>query len=407
MTWSLRAALVVCTLSGIAPVAAQDWPQWRGPQRTGVVPAFREPAAWPASLTRRWTVDAGLGYATPILVGQRVYLFARRGEDEVMTAIDAATGTTIWRTGYPASFRMNPATERHGPGPKSTPAYADGRLFTLGMTGVVTAFDAATGRRLWQSARPAVEPLFHTATSPIVDGARVIVHVGGHDQGALTAFDTATGAVRWQWTGDGPAYGSPIVADLGGVRQIVTFTQTRLVGVEAATGHLLWSRPFTTQAVTTSQTPMIHRDTIIETGRGNGITAFRATQANGRWTTANVWHTDEVSVHMSDAVAVGGVLYGLSHLNSGQYFGVDLDTGRVLWKGPPRQGEHAAMAVSPTALFSLEEDGNLIVARHSRTGFEPVATYKVATTETWAQPVYSGTRVFVKDVSSLTLWTTD
>lgn len=276
----------------LAPVAAgQDWPQWRGPNRDGQVTSFREPASWPSQLIARWKVDVGPGYATPLLVGDRIYMFTRQGEDEVMTALDMSSAKVIWRSSYAAPFRMNPATSRHGPGPKSTPTFANNRLFTLGMTGVVTAFD--------------------------------------------------------------------------------------------------------------------FRDTVIETGRGNGITAFRVVQRGNDWTTENVWHTDEVSVHMSDAVAINEVLFGLWHLNSGQYFALDLSTGQVLWKSDPRQAEHAAIVRAGNTIFSLEDDGELVILRYSRTRFEPIGRYDVATSETWSQPLISGNRVFVKDVSSLALWTID
>jgi outer membrane protein assembly factor BamB len=399
--------LVTVSLCGVPLAEAQDWPQWRGPNRDGQVAAFRAPASWPAMLTERWKAEVGTGYATPILVGDRIYMFSRQGEEEVMTALDAGSAKVLWRTSYPASFKMNPATARHGPGPKSTPTFADNRLFTLGMTGVVSAFDARSGKRIWHTEPPPVEPQFHTAMSPAVDGNLVIVHVGGHNAGALTAFDAATGAVRWSWKDDGPAYGSPLIVNLGGTRQVVTFTQQNLVGVSVANGQLLWRRPYTTQAVTTSQTPILYKDTIIESGRGNGITAFRVVPGGKEWTTENVWHTDEVSVHMSDAVAVGNVLYGLSHLNSGQYFALDLDSGKVLWKGEARQTEHAALARTGNTLFSLEHDGELVVFRHSLTGFEPIARYKVATSETWPQAAISGNRLFIKDVTSLALWTVD
>jgi outer membrane protein assembly factor BamB len=112
-------------------------------------------------------------------------------------------------------------------------------------------------------------------------------------------------------------------------------------------------------------------------------------------------------MHMSDAVDINGVLYGLSHLNSGEYFALDLETGKVLWRSEPRQAAHAAIVRAGNTIFSLEDDGELVVLRHSRTGFEPLARYKVAETATWTQPTISGNRVFVKDVSSLTLWTTD
>ena len=207
---------------------------------------------------------------------------------------------------------------RHGKGPKSTPAYADGRLFTLGMSGIVTAFDAESGRQLWQRRGDPVQPLFHTAMSPVVDGDVMILHVGGHDDGALTAFDVATGDARWEWHGDGPAYGSPMVVDFDGTRHVVVFTQQNFVGVSLETGDLLWRRPFVTGSTTTSQTPILYEGTVIQAGRGNGITRFSVEREGAAWTTEDLWHTDEVSLHMANGVAVDGVLFGLSHLNSGQ-----------------------------------------------------------------------------------------
>ena len=387
--------------------AAQDWPQWRGPDRDGSVTVFDVPASWPAGLTRQWTVDVGYGYGTPILVGDRVYVFARQGDDEVMLALDAASGETLWRSSYDATFEMMPATARHGPGPKSTPTYADGRLFTLGISGIVTAFDAETGRQLWQMPGGAVQPTYHTGQSPFVDGDLMILHVGGQDAGALTAFEVATGDVRWSWDGDGPAYGSPIVAELEGVRQIITFTQENFVGVSAETGALLWRRPYTTPSTTTSQTPHIYQNDIIEAGRGNGITRVRVVREGNAWTTENVWHTDEVSLHLTNGVVIDGVLFGLSHLNSGQYFGLDLDSGEVLWTSAPRQADNAAIVSAGRTIFSLEADAELVIVPHSRTGFEPVQRYEVASSATWAQPTLAGNRLFVKDVESLTLWTVE
>lgn len=147
-----------------------DWPQWRGANRDGSIGNFKPPAQWPEQLTRRWKVDVGLGYATPVLVGARIYMFARQGDNESMTALDAGTGATLWRTSYPAVFTMNSGAAQHGPGPKSTPAYFDGKVFAIGMTGMVTAFDAATGRILWQRPGTGVVPMFTTyAFAPLVD----------------------------------------------------------------------------------------------------------------------------------------------------------------------------------------------------------------------------------------------
>ena len=401
------AVTAVIMTVGASGAGAQDWPQWRGPDRDGVADGFEAPSDWPAALNRQWSVEVGLGYATPVLVGDRIYQFSRQAGDEVMTALDAGTGETIWRTAYPAPFDMSPATRPHGPGPKSTPTYADGRLFAHGMTGAVTAFDASDGRQLWQVPGTGVTPLYHTAMSPLVVDDLVIIHMGGHDDGALTAFDAATGNVRWAWDGDGPAYGSPMLFELGSVRQVVVFTQSQFVGVALETGALLWSRPFTTPSDTTSQTPILYDGMVIQAGRDNGVTAFRVTQSGGSWATEEVWRANEVSLHMANAVVDGDVLIGLSHLNSGQYFGLDLDTGEVLWTSTPRQANHASITRAGSATLSLEDDAELVVIARDREQFNPVQRYEVADSETWTAPTLSGDRLFVKDVLTLTLWTLD
>ena len=397
--------IAIATLMVGPSAIGQDWPQWRGPNRDGAVLSFEEPAVWPDSLTKGWQVEVGLGYATPILVGERIYMYARQDEDEVLMALDAASGDVLWRTSYPAPFAVTGGAAGHGKGPKSTPTYADGRLFTLGMSGIVTAFEAETGRQLWQRPGDPVQPLFHTAMSPVVEGEVMILHVGGHNDGALTAFDVTSGDVRWQWRGDGPAYGSPIVVDFEGVRQVVTFTQENFVGVSLATGDLLWRRSFTTASTTTSQTPILYEGTLIQAGRGNGITRFRVVRQGNSWTTEDLWHTDDVSLHMTNGVVFECVLFGLSHLKSGQYFALDLETGQVLWTSDPRQASNAAIVRSGPTIFSLEEDAELLILSHSRTAFTPHKRYEVATSATWAQPTVSGNRLFVKDVNNLTLWT--
>ena len=222
---------------------------------------------------------------------------------------------------------------------------------------------------------------------------------------ALTAFDVVTGDVRWSWNGDGPAYGSPIIVELGGTRQVVTFTQDYLVALAVDTGELLWRRPFSTQNSTTSQTPILYNGDLIQAGRGNGVTRFRVVREGGAWTTEDVWHTDAVSLHMTHGVVDGGVLVGLSHLNGGQYFGLDLDAGEVLWTSQPRQADNAAILRVGSTIFSLEDDAELLVLPSGRSELFPAARYDVADSATWTQPTFSGKSLFVKDVSALTLWT--
>jgi len=405
----VAAALLVSALA--AHLDAQngpaDWPQWRGPNRDGVISSFTEPKPWPEKLTRKWKVEVGLGYATPVVIGNRVYMFARQGDEEVLGALDADTGKVLWRATYPAAFTISPAAARHEKGPKATPTFADGKLFTLGMTGIVSAFDAATGKRLWQTPPSQPGPLYHTSMSPLIDRGLAIVHVGSHGRGALTAFDVNTGAVKWRWDGDGPGYGSPIVAEFDGTRQIITFTQDNLVGVSASTGALLWKRRFETNYTQNCITPVLYGQTVIVSGLDKGVTAFKLVKANGQWNPVNVWENTEVSMYMTNGVIVHDAFVALSHKNSGQFFALDAKTGKTVWKSAPRQATNAAISRAGDLLFILKDDAELLIARSGAKGLETVKTYAVADSATWSAPAVSGRRLFVKDVASLTLWTMD
>jgi outer membrane protein assembly factor BamB len=398
--------LTVLILLLATQLLAQDWTQWRGPNRDGAVASFTEPKAWPEKLTQRWKVEVGLGYATPLLVGDRIYMFSRQDENEVMSALDAATGKVLWQTGYPAPFTMHSAATPHGKGPKSTPLFVNGRLYSIGMVGTITAFDAATGKQIWQKPGTGVVPMYTShAFSPLFDRGLVIFHVGGHMEGALTAFDANTGDVKWRWGGDGPGYGSPILVELGGTRQIVTITQGKLVGVDVANGTLLWERPFVSSNFTNSITPILYGQTIIVSGNGGPTTALTVTKKDNKWITETAWENADVPMRMSNGVIIRDLLISLSNRNAGQYFAVDPKTGKTLWLSEGRQAGNAALVKAGNVVFSLEDDGELLVIPPSQTAFEPLRRYKVAEAATWTQPTISGNRVFVKDVSSLALWT--
>jgi outer membrane protein assembly factor BamB len=386
--------------------ASSDYTQWRGPNRDGGVPSFAAPATWPEKLTQKWKAEVGTGYATPLVVGNRVYLFTRRGENETMSALDAATGKEVWQTGYPTSITMHPAATKHGPGPKSTPAFANGKLFSIGMTGIVSAFDAATGKQLWQKPGSTPLPMFNSHSfSPLVDGGLVFFHTGGHMGGAIKAFDVNTGAEKWSWNGDGPGYGSPIVAELGGTRQLVTITQGKVVSLDPATGALLWERPFVSANFTNAVTPVVYGQTLIVSGNGGPTVAWTVKKQNNQWVVENAWENADIPYRLSNSVLVGDALFGLSSRNMGQYFNVDAKTGKTLWSSEPRQAGNAAIVRAGDVVLSLEDDGELVVFRSGPAGFEQVRKYTVADSETWTQPTVIGNRVFVKDVSTLTLWT--
>jgi outer membrane protein assembly factor BamB len=303
---------------------------------------------------------------------------------------------------------MHPAARGHNKGPKSTPVLNANRLYTLGVTGVLSCFNARDGRLIWRKEFSrefkTTSPLFGTAMSPVVESGLLIAHVGGHNHGALIAFDAATGAVKWSWNGDGPGYASPIVVDFNGTRQIVTQTQQHIVGVAASTGELLWKIPFTTEYVQNIVTPVYYDGMLIFSGLDKGTMAVKAVKRGHAWATEQVWRNPEVSSYMNTPVVSGGRLFGLSHKKKGQFFGLDLRTGKTLWTTEGREGENAAIISAGAVLFVLTDGAQLVVAKPSSAGLEVVRRYTVADSATWAHPAILPGIIIIKDVANLSLF---
>ena len=383
-----------------------DWPQWRGPARDGVASGFTAPATWPAQLTKKWQATVGLGHSSPVISGTRLIVHTRQGNRELLTAFDLASGKQLWQDGVDAPYIMNPAAIGHGPGPKSTPLVAGGRVFTLGITGIFSAHDLATGKLLWRKDAPKAPPEFGTATSPIADGTSVIAFLGGMDAGALTAMDAATGAVKWRWTGDGPAYASPILATIGGMRQVITQSQTRVLGFAATDGKLLWEVPLKTPHEQNSVTPLVVNDVVIVAGLENPTIAYWIHADPGKgWQATPRWRNEQVSMYMSSPAVSGSTIYGLSNKSRGQFFAIDAASGKTLWVGKGREAENASIVRAGNFLLLSTTNSELIVAKPSATAFEEVKRYTIADSATWAHPAFTGRTIAVKDVDKVIVWT--
>jgi outer membrane protein assembly factor BamB len=247
-------------------------------------------------------------------------------------------------------------------------------------------------------------PEFGTAMSPVADGTAVIVHAGGNRNGALTAYDAETGAVRWTWKGDGPAYASPVVATIAGTRQVVTQSQGNVVSVSAADGTLLWQIPFATDYQQNIITPVIAGGVLIYGGLNKPTTAVRVSHNGGKWTTEPVWQNPDLPMYMSSPVEAGGYLYGLTHRNRGQFFCLDVKTGKTMWTTRGREGDNASLLASAGLLLAVTTEGELVIARQNPKAFELVKRYTVAESPVWAHPAPAGRGVVIKDVSALTSW---
>ncbi len=397
--------LVASSISTFAQAPAPSWSQWRGPARDGVASSFTVPTAWPAQLTRRWQVPVGLGHASPVVSGNRVVVHTRQGTRELVSAFDLQSGKLLWQDSVEAPYAMNSAATGHGPGPKSTPAIAGGRVFALGISGIFSAHDLATGKLLWRKNAPPAPPEFGTAASPLVDGSTVIAFLGGAGAGALTALDAATGAVKWRWTGDGPGYASPILATLVGTRQVITQSQSKLVGVDAASGQLLWELAIKTPYEQNSVTPMAMGDLVLYAGLENPTVALRITKTGAKWTTAAAWRNEEVAMYMSSPAVSGTAIYGLSTKNRGQFFALDAASGKTLWLTRGREAENAAIVRAGEFLLMTTTNSELVVARANPARFEEVKRYPVADSAMWAHPAFTERTIIVKDLDKLIAWT--
>ncbi|MCL5099038.1 MAG: PQQ-like beta-propeller repeat protein [Candidatus Omnitrophica bacterium] len=390
-------------LIGAVNVLAQDWPQWRGPNRDDKVSGFTAPEQWPSALKEKWKKTVGVGDATPALVGDRLYVFVRQGEDEVTLCMNAEDGKKLWENKYAAQAVTGPAA-RH-PGPRSSPEVADGKVVTLGVGGVLSCLDAATGKELWRKDEfPKLVPQFFTGMSPIIVDGMCIAHLGGKDNGAVMAFDLATGNLKWKWTGDGPAYSSPILMTVEGTKQVVVLTEKNLVGIAVSDGKLLWETPASTQPrFYNSATPIVDGQKVVLTGQGRGTKAIEIEKQGNNFAVKNLWTNEKVGTGFSTPVLKNGFLFGLS--DRGFLFCLNASNGEVAWIDNTRREGFGAVLDAGSVVLALPSNSELVVFKPAEQRYEELAKIKVADTPVYAHPVIAGNRVYVKDNETLTLWT--
>jgi outer membrane protein assembly factor BamB len=357
-----------------------------------------------------------------VVAGGRVYVFTRQGfitrqniEEgaEVVLCLDLQTGKENWRSEpYPVSFK--PWVDANFPWPRSTPTVADGRVFTLGITEVLSCFDAKTGKLLW---RKECKPLpsdpgagrghKYGGLSPLVVDGLCIVHVsrfGGDKTGGVRAFDVVTGEVKWCHEDDnGPSSGSPILVDLAGERQVVLFAEFgKLIGVSAATGKKLWDVQGGPLGLFGGyDTPLPYKDLLIFSGAEGSPRAIRLEKGDKGITPKDIWSARGLPLYYNSPVLAGDLLFGMSTRKQGCFFCLDAKSGTTLWDSDGRQGAYASILNAGSVLLFLTEKGRLLVLRPSATAYEAIAEYKVSDTDTHAHPVLLGDRILIKDATTL------
>lgn len=402
--------LWVVVVGGVALLSAsggwaQDWPQWRGNGRDGKAGGFAAPKTWPKELTQKWKVAVGSGDATPALVGDKLYVFARQEGKEVIQCLKTSDGKELWHFDYEVPAIGGPDSSVHG-GPRSSPTVADGKVVTLGVCGMLSCVDAATGKKLWQKDDfTGAWPRFHTATSPLVADGLCVVQLGKESEGGVVAYDLATGEQKWKWTDEGPGYASPVLLAVGGTKMVVTLTAKSIVGLGLKDGKLLWQAAFVPQGrAYNAATPIVDGQTVIYCGQGRGSRAVKIEKEGDTFTAKELWSNPEATVQFNTPVLKNGLLFGLS--DHGNFFCLNARNGKTAWTDSTGgRGGFGSVVDAGSVLLALTQKSQLTVFQPSDKEYTELASLRVAEKQTYAYPVVAGNRLFVKDQDSVTLWT--
>jgi outer membrane protein assembly factor BamB len=399
---SLLATLVAAWLS-----AGADWPQWLGPNRNAVSSEIVAP--WSTPPVIHWRLPVGEGNGGPVVSNGRVYLLTKLADKNVeeLQAIDAATGKVIWRTPYDRpEFKS-----LYGNGPRSTPTVTDGKIYTMGITGILTCFDADQGKILWQ-ADPikefkATQLLFGSSVSPLVHGGKVYVMAGAKG-GAIAAYDAATGKAAWSDTKDQASYSSPITLGSGADEEVIFLAQSGIVALTPGSGDVLWRAPLVDRLMETSSTPALCGDVLLASSITFGAMGLDVKKNADGKQGEKLWTNTDLTCYFATPVGVGTdhfyVVTGsrpFSRTTVATLQCVEAKTGKILWKRPKVGKYHASiMRTGDDKLVMLEEAGDLVLLQPDPKEYRELCRARVCG-ETWAHPALANGRFYLRDNKEL------
>ncbi len=394
-------------LCGLVGVCGADWPQFLGPRRDSTTP--ETVAAWTGELRPAWRQAVGAAHSSPVVAGGVVYAFyepAGKNAD-LLAAFDAATGRRLWENSYErAEFKP-----LFGHGPRATPLVHRGRVYTFGGTGILACWNVADGQLLWKvdtlQEFGAANLFFGVSASPLaLDEETIVVPVGGKGAG-FVAFDAATGRRRWQATDEPASYASPILHR----GQLIALGGAHLLGLSPR-GQLLWSVPFEGKVgnlVESSTTPLAIDEWVIGSTISSGTIALRLRQDGEKWTPQTVWHNKELRCYFSAPVVVGEHVYMVNSTGTLTQPSIALrcvewKTGKIAWEEKNIGRYHAALLRCGPAgqerLLMLDDTGRLTLFTADPQQFRPLAQGKVCG-PTWAHPALADGRLYVRDEKEL------
>jgi outer membrane protein assembly factor BamB len=420
-----RLAMTAVLLAGAAvgraqAPAASGWPQWGGPNRDFTAASPPLATSWPSGGPREvWSRSLGDGYSAIAESGGTLYTMYRpakgivrtmvdrvwpSGSPEVVVALDAASGRTLWEHAYDAP-EVSGMNMEYGPGPHATPLVADGRVYAVGATGKLHALDAKTGRVAWSRdlyGEMGGKVMYRGySCSPIAHGGNLILTVGGRGQ-AVVAFNRADGRVSWKNHDFNVGPSSPLLIDVDGQEQLVVFYADGIAGVDPRGGPMYWSHPHQTQYGLNISTPVWGEGNLLfmSSAYTGGSRALRLAQAGGRTTVTEQFFTPRMRVHIGNVIRLGDRVYGSSG-DFGPAFvtALDLKTGEVAWQ--QRNFARANFVHADGKLIVLDEDGTLALASISSNGLQVHAKASVLTNKAWTVPTLVGTRLYLRDRATI------
>ena len=378
-----------------SPAGSTYWTGFRGPRRDGAYDQQPILTSWPEAGPRQlWKQPIGLGHGSFAIARGRAFTIEQRGPQEVVAAYDVATGRELWTNGWTATFRESMG----GDGPRSTPAWADGRVFALGGTGELRALDDVTGRVVWRTDilkdTGARNLQWGMAGSPLVEDGVVIVQPGGSGGQSVVAYATGTGKRVWSALDDQQSYSSPMVVELNGVRQLLIFSAERVAGMTLDSRQVLWDHPWRTNYDVNASQPLVFAENrvFLSTGYGQGAVMLEVTRAEPKWSVREVWRNIRMKNQFTSSLFHDGYLYGL---DESILACLDANTGDVKWKGG-RYG-YGQVVLASGHLIVLTEGGELALVRATPESHQELRRVAAIEGKTWNHPALSDGYLLIRN----------
>jgi outer membrane protein assembly factor BamB len=389
---------------------AADWPQWRGPDRTGHVPKGQAvPMILPQEPKAEWRINVGDGISSPVISGGKVFYSDAQDGQETLHALEAASGKDLWRTPIAPLFKDSQSAAA----PRCTPVVDGDRVYAQSCMGEFKCLDVSTGKQLWQTsftkdfgaifigekgnAQGATRHGYNA--SPVVDGDLIFATVGSTNGASVVAFEKKTGKVIWKSQNDVPAYAAPIVTVIEGRKQLVVFTAEGVIGLELKEGKLLWRVALKTTFARHVTTPVVFENIVVVSSHELGLIGIQVAKEGDGFKASELWRKKESAINFSSPVGDGQYLYGLGPRRN--LICVDIKTGNEMWSkegyiSTSAGNAHAAFIVMDRYILTLTDGGQLVMFAADCKEFKEVGNVQVCG-KTWCNPAYADGKLYLRD----------